>query len=100
MHLIITRFLLEIPGKIEFHKIIKTKEYILNGIRVMKKYLLKSLQNQSCKCFNWVLLIGNTANATLIKSLINLNKLSFKATILYEKEIKQYIIDKTKIMIF
>ena len=35
-----------------------TKDYTINGIRVMKKYLLPSLENQSCKDFIWILMLG------------------------------------------
>ena len=43
LHLIFTRFLMEFWNINYFGKIIYKKEYILNGIRVMKKYLLDSL---------------------------------------------------------
>jgi len=49
IHLIFTGFLIESFKKEYFGKIIYKDEYILNGIRVMKKYLLPSLNNQSCK---------------------------------------------------
>jgi len=41
VHLVLTRFLMDLhnKNKKEFLELIKTKEYILNGIRVMKKYL-------------------------------------------------------------
>ena len=95
IHLIITRFLIELPVKIEFHKIIQKKEYILNGIRVMKKYLLPSLENQSCTDFIWILLIGNKANLTYVKSLINFNH-SLDLRLISEKDIKKYIKNITK----
>ena len=44
IHIIITKF------ATGFHRINdSTKDYTLNGIRVMKKYLLPSLENQSLK---------------------------------------------------
>ena len=62
VHLIITRFLSE--------KFFRTKIYIenfiVNGIRVMNKYLLPSLENQSCKSFIWVLMLGKHINITYI----------------------------------
>ena len=36
VHLIMTRFLMDLHNKKEFVELVKTKEYILNGIRVMK----------------------------------------------------------------
>ena len=45
-----------------FKKIIYKRDYILNGIRVLKKYLIPSLENQSCKKFTWILLLGDKAN--------------------------------------
>ena len=52
-----------------FKTTIYTKKYILNGIRVIKKYLLPSLSNQSRKKFIWILKLGDKANITYIKSL-------------------------------
>ena len=49
IHFIITRFIMEFSK--EFNKIIYTEEYAKNGIRVMKKYLFPSLENQKCKDF-------------------------------------------------
>lgn len=90
IHLIITRFMIEFWPYGNFASKIYTKEYIINGIRVMKKYLFPSLENQSCKNFIWVLKIGDKANITHIKSLIKLNNL-FESVIIYEKDIKNYI---------
>ena len=56
-----------------FTKIIYSPGYLLNGIRVMKKYLFPSLENQSCKNFIWILLLGDKANITQIKSFFNFN---------------------------
>ena len=36
VHMIMTRFLMDLHNKKEFVELVKTKEYILNGIRVMK----------------------------------------------------------------
>ena len=56
----------------------------------MKKYLFPSLENQNCKNFIWVLKVGDKANITHVKSLLNLNH-SFETKIIYEKDIKDYI---------
>ena len=57
IHLIITRFLIELSNSSkEFEKVLATDYYLLNGIRVMEKYLIPSLENQSCKNFTWILL--------------------------------------------
>ena len=89
IHLIITRFLIDSPKKIY------RENYILNGIRVMKEYLLPSLENQSCKNFIWILMLGNKANITHVKSLIDFNN-SFEWIVLYEKDIKNYARNITK----
>ena len=73
-----------------FPEKIYKNDYILNGIKTMKKYLFPSLENQICKRFIWVLKVGNKANITYVKSLLNFNH-SFEAKILYEKDIKNYI---------
>lgn len=93
VHLIISRFIMEILY--EFNKKIYTDEYIKNGIRVMKKYLFPSLDNQKCKDFTFVLLLGNKANITYIRSLFNFN-LSFKYKIIYYKGFKKYLRRITK----
>lgn len=90
IHLIITRFKLGFS-----HLNDTTNEYTLNGIRVMKKYLLFSLENQSCKDFNWILLIGNKANITHIKSLLTFNN-SFQWHIIYKKDFKKFLRNITK----
>lgn len=95
VHLIITRFMIEFWPLEEFSKKIYRKDYILNGIRVMKKYLFPSLENQSCKKFIWILKLGNKANISYVKSLLDLNK-SFKSNVIYEKDIKDYIRNVTK----
>ena len=56
----------------------------------MKKYLIPSLENQSCKNFIWVLLVGNNANITNIISKINLN-ISFEIKILFINNFTNYI---------
>ena len=78
-----------------FTTTIYTNKYILNGIRVIRKYLLPSLSNQSCKKFIWILKLGHKANITYIKSLLKLNNL-YESVILYEKDIKTYIRNKSK----
>ena len=89
IHVIITRFL-------TFSSNSRTKEYILNGIRVMKKYLLPSLENQSCKDFIWVLMLGkNRTNITSLKSLLNFNN-SFPWYIIYNYDIKNFLRNITK----
>ena len=95
IHLIITRFLMEFYNLNEFPKKIYRKDYILNGIRVMKKYLFPSLENQSCKNFTWILMLGNKANITYIKSLLNFNR-SFESNIIYQKDIKKFVRNITK----
>lgn len=88
VHIIITRFLLNYSND-------STKEYILNGIRVMKKYLLPSLENQSCKDFFWVLMTGSKINTTFLKSLLNFNN-SFQWYIIYAKDIRIFLRNITK----
>ena len=95
IHLIITRFLLEFFILNDFPKKLYNEKYIPNAIRVMKKYLFPSLENQSCKDFIWILLLGNKANITYIKSLFNFN-FSFKISVIYKKEFKKYLKNITK----
>ena len=90
IHLILTRFLIEFYRINDFHKKIYKKDYILNGIRVMKKYLIPSLENQRCKNFVWILTIGNKANIKYVESLLNFNN-SFKMTIIYNNNTKNFI---------
>ena len=73
-----------------FPEKIYKEEYIQNGIRVMKKYLFPSLQNQICKDFIWMLKVGDKANISHIKSLLNLS-LPFKSVIIYVKDYKSFI---------
>ena len=94
-HFILTRFIIELPGVLTNQSIIYDDDYILNGIRVMKKYLFPSLENQNCKNFNWVLLLGNKANISYIESLIKLNH-SFDSKVLYLENLKSYLKEKTK----
>ena len=79
---------MEIPGFNE--KIIYGNEYILNGIRVMKKYLFPSLENQLCKNFTWILLLGDKANLSYVESLLNINQ-SFESKIIYLKDLKNFL---------
>lgn len=90
VHFILTRFMVKFFHRNEFPKRLYDKDYIPNGIRVLKKYLLPSLENQSCKNFSWIIILGDEANITYIKSLFNF-KLSFKYEIIYNKDIKKYI---------
>jgi hypothetical protein len=85
----------EIHGLNGFDKLIYTKEYIENGIRVMKKYLIPSLEYQSCKDFIWMLSIGDKANITHLKLLLNFKR-SFKLVIIYNKDMKNFIKNITK----
>jgi len=78
-----------------FSKIIYTEDYIKNGIRVMQTYLFPSLENQNCKKFIWVLLLGEKANISYIESLINLNN-SFQYKIIYNNLLKNYLKNLTK----
>ena len=91
-HLIITRFMIEklgvhvdIPPKKNYEK-----NYIFNGVRVMKKYLFPSLDYQSCKKFILIIMLGDKANKTYIESLIEFNY-SFEIIIIYQRDIKAYI---------
>lgn len=95
IHLIITRFMIEFHPYDGFPKKIYEKSYIFNGIRVLSKYLFPSLENQSCKKFIWVLMIGDKANKTYIESLLQFN-FSFDYKIIYQKSIKTYIRKITK----
>ena len=96
IHLIITRFLIEFPTNSEYSVNIKKKEYLLNGIRVLKKYLLPSLESQSCKNFIWLLILGNNLNINYIKSMINFNY-SFEFNVIYKKNLIEYILFFIKI---
>ena len=90
-----TRFLFQFNYPINFRKKINQKEYIFNGIRVMKKYLFPSLENQSCKQFIWILLLGDGVNKTYIESILNFNY-SFEYRIIYRKSLKEYLGNLTK----
>ena len=90
IHAIITRFVYSFHGKSD-----SRKEYILNGIRVMKQYLLPSLENQSCKDFIWILMLGNEANIVSIKSMVNFNN-SFQWYTVYDKDLKNFLRNITK----
>ena len=95
IHFVITRFLIEFYKAFGFPKKLKNEDYIPNGIRVMKKYLINSLENQYCKNFVWILMLGNKADITLVKSLLNFNN-SFEKEVLYENDVKPYIRNRTK----
>ena len=95
IHIIFTRFLMSYYKINGFPKKLKSKYYLQNGIRVMKKYLFPSLENQSCKNFIWILLLGDKANITYIKFLLDLNN-SFESKVIYQKDIKNYMRNITK----
>ena len=95
-HLILTRFIFEFEGNKVFQKLIYSEAYIKNGIRTMKKYLFPSLENQSCKNFTWILLLGDKADMSYIKSLLDLNTNSFESLIMYQKDFKNYVKDISK----
>ena len=59
IHLIITRFMLDISNFKNNPKLMFSDNYFYNGIRVLKKYLFHSLEAQNCKNFIWVLVMGN-----------------------------------------
>lgn len=67
IHIIITRFVLEFTRDKIFNPKIHSKDYITHQIFLMKKYLLNSLEHQSCKDFIWVLDLGDKANITNIQ---------------------------------
>ena len=90
IHLVITRFLIGFYELYGFPNKLYEKDYIPNGIRVIKKYLIPSLGNQSCKKFIWILMLGNNVNITFVKSLLDLNN-SFDMKVIYQKDIKNYI---------
>lgn len=94
IHLIITRFLIDVYSH-RFPKKNYTKEYISNAFRVLEKYLLPSLENQSCKDFTFILILGNKNNITYIKSLLNFNN-SFNLKVIYQKDINNYVKNITK----
>ena len=97
IHFIITRFMVEligIPVDIPYKNIF-SKEYILSGFRVLKEYLIPSLENQSCKQFIWILMIGEKINKTYVESLFNF-KNSFETKFIYQNSLKNYLRNKTK----
>ena len=61
----------------------------------MKRYLLTSLENQSCKDFVWLLLVGDEVNKTYINSLLSFST-SFEKIIISQKNLKNYLRNKTK----
>ncbi len=95
IHFIITRFIIEYWPFNEFPNKIYKEDYIRNGIRVMKKYLFPSLENQSCRNFIWVLMLGDKAKIDFIKSLLDFDK-SFNIIVIYKKDVKDYIRNTTK----
>ena len=71
--MIITRFIIPFWRIDNFTQKIYSPNYLLNGIRVMKKYLFPSLESQSCKDFIWILLLGDKSNITQVEHLLNIN---------------------------
>ena len=96
IHFIITRFLTKFSSNNEIKKLLLTEKYIKNGIRVMEKYLFPSLENQSCKNFTWILMVGDKANKTYVETLLNLKANSFESKVLYKKDIKNYVRNRSK----
>ena len=94
-HFIITRFMISFYHKNGFPKKMYNNDYIKNGVRVMKKYLLPSLEYQKCKDFSWILMVGDDTNISYIKHLFDFN-ISFPNNIVYFKDIKAYIKNNTK----
>ena len=95
IHFILTRFMYNFVFTNGFPKKLYNEDYILNGIRVIKKYLFPSLDNQSCKNFTWILIVGDKANITYIKSLLSFNT-SFEKEIIYCKDLKNYVRKKAR----
>ena len=93
--MIITRFIIPFWRIDNFTQKIYSPNYLLNGIRVMKKYLFPSLESQSCKDFIWILLLGDKSNITKVEHLLNIN-LPFKYYIIYNKSFKTFLKNKTK----
>ena len=73
IHIILTRFLIEFGADMDFRTKLYGEKYIRNGYRVMSKYLISSLENQSCKDFIWVLMLGNKANIEFVRSIMKFN---------------------------
>ena len=90
IHIIATRFMIEFHHKNDFPNKLYNKDYIENGIRVLNKYLLPSLEHQTCNLFIWVLMVGEKADINFIKSKIKNNK-KFRIVILYQKDFKIFI---------
>lgn len=90
LHFVITRFLFTFSPKKVF-----SEQYIKNGLRVMKTYLLPSLEAQKCKNFTWILMLGDSANITFLKSLIDFNT-TFDYKLVYYKDINKLINESTK----
>ena len=95
IHFILTRYMIVHSRLKNFAKKIYKKGYILNGIQVLKKYLIPSLENQSCKKFIWILLLGDKANKMFIRSLLGTNNL-FESELVYQRDFKNYINNKSK----
>lgn len=87
IHIILTRFLIEFGADMDFRTKLYGEKYIRNGYRVMSKYLISSLENQSCKDFIWVLMLGNKANIEFVRSIMKFN-CTFEYRIIYIKDLK------------
>ena len=87
IHLILTRFLIEFNTDKEFRNNLYGEKYIRNGFRVISKYLISSLENQSCKDFIWILMLGNKADIEYVKSIMKF-KCSFDYRIIINSFVK------------
>lgn len=96
IHFIITRFMTIFFNSNGFPKKMNEKDYILNGIRVMKKYLLPSLENQACTNFTWILLVGDEVNEAKINNFFSNSNYSFKFKIIQQKKFKNYLKNTVK----
>ena len=56
----------------------------------MSYKVLPSLENQLCKNFIWILMLGNKANISFVKSFFDF-EISFDYKIMFQKDIKNYI---------
>ena len=95
IHFIITRFLVDLAQN-TLKNILYTKDYIMNGIRLLKNNLIPSLERQNCKNFSFILIVGSKVNISFIKSLIGFNN-SFPTYIIFQNELKAFIRSSTKL---
>ena len=88
IHVITTRYFYNIREN--YTDVMKSEAYTQNGKRVLNKYLLPSLENQKCKDFIWVLMLGDEGDISFIKSNFIFHN-SFKTEIIYDKDSKNYL---------